>query len=107
MLRGVTPLLSLATGETTVYYPVPVPSGATKATATLSDQNQYLAISILKPVGDGQYDEITTGTGWHQGVHTVTFEAGNGLVLYFQCRYNSTNSAYPSGSDPEVTLVFE
>ena len=107
VLRGVNPLLSLATGEPTVYYPVPVPSGATKATATLSDPNQYLAISIMKPVGDGQYDAITTGVGWYQGVNTVTFEAGNGLVLYFQCRYNSTNSAYPSGSDPEVTLVFE
>ena len=108
VLRGVTPMKSRATGEDTEYYPVPIPAGATRARAVLSDQSQYLCIYVLKPIGNGLYELIAPAQiGWHQGTDALAFTAGEGLVLYFNCKYDNAGSAYPSGSDPDVTLTFE
>ena len=107
VLRGVTPMKD-AVGEDTEYYPVPIPVGATKAKAVLSDQSQYLSIYAMKPVGNGEYDMIAPASvSWHQGTDELEFAAGEGLVLFFNCKYNSSGSAYPSGIEPDVTLTFE
>lgn len=108
VLRGITPMKSKVTGEDTEYYPVPIPVGATKARAVLSDQSQYFALYAMKPVGNGEYDMIAPAQiSWHQGTDELEFAAGEGLVLFFNCKYNNSGSAYPAGSDPDVTLTFE
>lgn len=110
VLRGVTPLKSEVTGEDSEYYPIPVPYGATKATATLSKPEQYVTITVWKPVGNGLYDKVDRGNyEWKQGSTTVEFDAAEGLVTYISCKYGSSSGggAYPADSDPDVTLVFE
>lgn len=95
--RGIRPFINSATGENTIYYPIPVPPKATGFTVTIEPSSQYTGPRTWK------YDESTglyTSVkifGWKQGTYTGTIDnTGEGIVMSIGTKYDSAGTSYPT-----------
>lgn len=97
-----------ASAQTSNYYPVPVPIGATKFTLSVVPNTQQLQ-ALLRSLNNGVYSAYTAvgPTGYVTGSITRTFTASNDyLYLFITTRYSSSATNYPT-EPTDIILNFE
>ena len=96
------------TSQTSDYYPVKIPAGATGVTVTITPSTQYVAAYVIA-LTDGEYDYTGTATGdsgYVQGSHTKAFaEAGDNWYLGICTKYNDAGTSYPT-APTGIDVVF-
>lgn len=88
----------------TDYYPIPIPSSATKVTIAITPNTQYVGPSMLNLINNEYRRDLDPG--WSQGGNTYTFTAGTYEYMTFSCKMNSGGSAYTT-EPSELTITFE
>lgn len=88
------------------YYPIPIPSTATKAVISITPNTQYVYIQVLKilNMSNKTYTRILQKS-WSQGTGIVTFAASEDQVLFFNMKYDSAGASYPT-EPTELTVTF-
>lgn len=90
--------------DMTSYYPIPIPKDANKVTISITPNTQYIYTQVIH-VSDGNVTRIAQ-QGWAQGTTEVTFDKGENNAVFFNTKYDSDGSTYPT--DPtEITVAFE
>lgn len=113
-LRGKQVMINNTDSLPSNYYPIPVPSEATKATCVITPSTQSFAAYLYKyvpnsdPSGVGyDYEYIDFPNGWHDGSQIIEFTADTNLFLAFNCRKNASNGAYDPTDEPRMQITFE
>ena len=88
----------------TIYYPVPIPPTAVKATLAITPNTQFFGPSVLNLV-NGEYNR-TVDSGWQQGSYELALTPGDNNFLGINCKMNSSGSTYTT-EPTEFTIVFE
>lgn len=94
--------------QTSNYYPVPVPIGATQFTVRVVPDTQQLQV-LLRTLSNGVYTAYSAQgpTGYVTGSITRTFTASNDyLYLFITTRYSSNATNYPT-EPTEITVNYE
>lgn len=110
--RGKMPIINQS-GQATEFYPVPIPYGATKLTATITPNTQQFASYVYRYEGDVNPDGYNylmvapSSISWKTGTDVVEFPAGENLFVGFNCRKNASSEQYTSETEPKMTIVFE
>lgn len=84
--------------QTSDYYPVKVPSGATSFTVSVLPNTQYVQV-LCRQLNNGVYSAYTaTGpTGYVQSSITKTMESTpNNVYLFVTTKYDSAGTSYPT-----------
>jgi len=90
--------------DMTPYYPIPIPKDANKVTISITPNTQYIYTQVMH-VSNGNVTRITS-KGWTQGTTEVTFDKDENNAVFFNTKYDSDGSTYPT--DPtEITIAFE
>ena len=109
--KGLQPMVDHDSGNLLVYYPVPVPEGARKATVHIYPDTQQLCTYIYKYVGIGddgyQYSYIGGQKSYVTGVDIIEFEPDDNLFLSFNVRIDASNTKYTSQTEPDINILFE
>jgi len=84
--------------QTSDYYPIKVPIGATSFTVAVTPNTQFVQV-LLRQLNEGVYSAYTAvgPTGYNESSITRTFEASDqNLWLFVSTKYNSAGSSYPT-----------
>ena len=84
--------------QTSDYYPIKVPVGATSFTVAVTPNTQFVQV-LLRQLNEGVYSAYTAvgPTGYNESSITRTFEASDqNLWLFVSTKYNSAGSSYPT-----------
>ena len=101
LLDGVTSLDVLTSGvhsQTSDYYPVKIPAGATKITVAVTPTTQYVQL-LLRVLNNGVYSTLTAEgpTGYQQHSITRTFSAvGDNAYACVTTKYDNSGTSYPT-----------
>lgn len=108
--KGILPYTIRDTETLSQYYPIPVPATANKVTVSVTPDTQFTFLNIVK------YDSATNKynyyagasnvNGWTQGVNEKSFTASDNLFLFFNVKYDSAGSSYPT-EPSNITVEFE
>ena len=100
---------SNVTSQTSDYYPVKVPAGATKFTVSITPATQMVQV-LSRQLNDGVYSTLTASgwLGYQAGGGTKTYEAavGDNAYLLLTTKYDSAGTSYPT-EPTAFNLVFE
>lgn len=96
-------------GKVAIYpssdkYPIPIPSGATKATINITPNTQYTGPRIVK--NEGSYYSSVATKGWIGNGSVITFDSGEDLFLAIPTKYDSAGSTYPT-APTNIEVIFE
>lgn len=85
--------------QTSDYYPVKVPQGATALTVTITPSTQYVA-AYPRKLNDGKYETwaMTTGSSSYTAHETsFTFDAADdNCYIFMTTKYNNAGTSYPT-----------
>lgn len=84
--------------QTSDYYPIKVPSGATGFTITVTPSTQYIQV-LTRQLNNGVYSAYTVvgPTGYNAGSVTKTMEsAPNNVYLCITTKYDNSGTSYPT-----------
>ena len=107
--RGRLPYTIRDTETLSEYYPIPIPASANKMIVSVTPNTQFTFLNVVK------YDSATNKyvyyadanvNGWTQGVNEKAFTASDNLFLFFNVKYDSAGSSYPT-EPSNVTVIFE
>lgn len=102
--KGLLPYRTWGTSDTpSQYYPIPIPRNANKVTISITPNTQFIFTQVVH-VADGNVNRLTS-VGWTEGTTQATFEAGENNALFFNTKYDSAGSSYPT-EPTEVTVTF-
>lgn len=85
------------TSQTSNYYPVKVPVGATSVTCSITPNTQMIQI-LTRQLNNGVYSTYSTvgPSGYNVGSVTKTFEpATDNIYMFFTTKYDSYGTSYP------------
>lgn len=74
------------------YYPIPIPSNATKVTVSITPSTQYHGEAFYV-LSNGEYNKLSD-PGWKQGSFTHTFTAGAYEYMTIGCKQTSAGGTY-------------
>ena len=84
--------------QTSPYYPIKIPEGATSVTISIEPATQYVQI-LSRVLNDGVYSIFSTITGWsgyQESGGTKTFEsAPDNAYIFVSTRYDADGTEYP------------
>ena len=90
---------STITAQTSDYYPIKVPAGATKVTLTPTPATQYVQC-LARSLTGGVYSTLSSSgwSGYQAGGGTKTFAApaGDNAYIFVTLKYDSAGTSYPS-----------
>lgn len=85
--------------QTSDYYPVKVPQGATALTVTITPSTQYVA-AYPRKLNDGKYETWTMATGSSSYIEhetSFTFDAADdNCYIFMTTKYNNAGTSYPT-----------
>jgi hypothetical protein len=100
LTHGVTSVAKMQSGsiisQTSEYYPVKVPEGATGISVSITPSTQYVG-ATLRSLTDGVYTNVEQ-PGYKQGTSTFTISGGapDNYWLMISTKYNSGGTSYPT-----------
>jgi len=99
ILNGILSYTDYVSHTLTEYYPIPVPKTANKITVSITPNNQYSFINLLKyNYESNKYtkaDDYNNIQGWVQGDNIKTFTASDNLFVNVNFKYDSAGNSYP------------
>lgn len=102
--KGLLPYRTWGTTDTpSQYYPIPIPQNANKVTISITPNTQFIYTQVVH-IANGNVDRLTS-VGWAEGTTQATFEAGENNALFFNTKYDSAGTSYPT-EPTEVTVTF-
>lgn len=107
-LRGKAPMVTQDNVTLSGFYPIPVPSTATKLTASVTPNTQRLSVMLFQYDPNNQTPAPYSRLGsiaWHTGSQEVTFSAASNLFIAFNCSVDSSFSQYTV--EPDMHVLFE
>ena len=98
--HGVTSVATKQSGniisQTSDYYPIKVPEGATECTISITPNTQFIG-ATLRSLANGVYTAVDQ-PGYRQGTSTFTIAGGapNNYWMFITTKYNSAGTSYPT-----------
>lgn len=90
------------------YFPIPVPSDASKATFTITPASLQMSLNRRLLQDNGKYGSVVSATGWAAGSGSISFTPGANYSIQATVRYNSSNGNFPATNPiTEIVITFE